>query len=92
MVYIINYRVMKRCITKTETVMSLTKKEEGAKSITDRMKMFENTSQAKKSSLSFNTNIQPSNIHSANINSIHLYDNAIYTSDLAGFIKIWSLS
>jgi hypothetical protein len=82
---------MKRCITKAETVMSLTKRDSGAKSITDRMKMFDNTSAIKKGSLNYNTNSQLSNIHSSNINSIHISNDLIYTSDYTGFIKIWSI-
>jgi hypothetical protein len=82
---------MKRCITKVDTVMSLTTKVEGKKSITDRMKLFENTNQPKKTSLTFTSNAQPINIHSSNINSINLANDCIYTSDYTGFIKIWSL-
>ena len=82
---------MKRCITKDDGSNESVKKEEVAKSITDRLKMFQGNA-SKKTSLVFTSDSKPVNIHSGNINSINIANGSLYTSDYTGFIKIWPLS
>ena len=82
---------MKKCITKNESLIDIAKKSEEVtgSSIHERMKMFSGGN--KKQSIIITSNPQPKNIHSANINSVAKCGDLIYTSDFAGFIKIWSL-
>jgi hypothetical protein len=82
---------MKKCITKNDSLIDITKKNEESTgtSIHERMKMFSGVN--KKQSIIITSNPQPKNIHSANINSISLCEDLVITSDYAGFIKTWSL-